>query len=453
MKAILVTVSILFALRVPAQRLLSNADREIVFESVNVNPMDNVHVLLNHTVVVKNGKIIAIGEKGKVKYAKDAQVIDGKGKFLVPGWAEMHAHVPSTDDRSMEEVMFLYLSHGITTIRGMLGNPKHLEMREKIRNGKVLGPHFYTTGPSFSGHSVRTPERGAEMVREQKLAGYDYLKLHPGLSKDIFSSISATAKEVGIPFAGHVSFSVGVWRAIDAGYSSIDHLDGFVEAITPGIDTLAERETGLFGAWIADRADLTKIPALVQALRKKNIWVVPTQALGERWLAPESASHFTSDPNLKYMDPEVVKSWVNTKNSYNNNPNFTKARAEALVAVRRKLVYECWKNGVGLLLGCDAPQVFNVPGSATQLELGYLVDAGLSPYEALRTGTVNVARYLKKPNSGVIKTGNVSDLVLLGGNPFTDISKTKNIEGVMIGTQWLSADYIRAGLKKLEKVP
>ena len=204
----------------------------------------------------------------------------------------------------------------------MLGHPKHLELRSKINSGEILGPHFYATGPSFNGQTVKTAERGAEMVREQKAAGYDFLKLHPGLTKETFPPIAKTAKEVGIPFVGHVSFNVGVWRAIDAGYSSIDHLDGFIEAIVPRSDTLAEQETGLFGSWIAYRADASPIPKLVKGLREKQIRVVPTQALAERWLAPLSADAFTNDPEMKYMKPEQVRGWENTKKGYLENPNF-----------------------------------------------------------------------------------------------------------------------------------
>jgi Amidohydrolase family len=333
----------------------------------------------------------------------------------------------------------------------MLGHPKHLELRSKINSGAILGPHFYATGPSFNGQTVKTPERGAEMVREQKAAGYDYLKLHPGLTKETFPAIARTAQEVGIPFVGHVSFNVGVWRAIDARYSSIDHMDGFIEAITPRSDTLAEPETGLFGSWIAYRADPSLIPKLVSALRDKQIRVVPTQSLAERWLSPRPAEGFTRDPEMKYMKPQDVQNWIKAKEGYMSNPNFDKEHAEKLIQIRRKLIYECQKNGVQLLLGSDAPQIFNVPGFSIHNEMKYMVDAGLTPYETLRTGTVNVAAYLNKPDSGIIKVGNVSDLVLLSGNPLTDISQTRSIDGVMIGTNYLSKDYIQQALKQLEK--
>lgn len=435
-----------------AQDLASNRQREIVFRSVNVIPMDQERVLANQTVVVRNGRITAMGNASSVKFGKDALVVEAAGKYLLPGWAEMHAHVPPIDDiEPMKEVLTLYLANGITTIRGMLGHSKHLELRSKINNGEILGPHFYATGPSFNGQSVKTAERGAQMVREQKAAGYDYLKLHPGLTNETFPAIARTAQEVGIPFVGHVSFNVGVWRAIDARYSTIDHLDGFIEAIVPGSDTLAEPETGLFGSWIAYRADPARIPKLVNALRDKQIGVVPTQALAERWLSPLPAETFTNAPEMKYMKPQEVQNWTNAKNGYMNNPNFTKEHAEKLVQIRRRLIADCQKNGVRLLLGSDAPQVFNVPGFSIHHELKYMVDAGLTPYEALRTGTVNVAAYLTKPDSGVIKTGNVSDLVLLNGNPLRDIGQTRSIEGVMIGTNWLPKAYIEKELKKLEK--
>lgn len=434
------------------QALVSNQSRDIVFRSVNVVPMDHNIVLDNQTVAIRNGRVVAMGREGSVRVGNGALVIDGKGKYLVPGWAEMHAHVPPIDElEPMKDVLTLYLVNGITTIRGMLGHPKHLELRRMVNEGTVLGPHFYATGPSFNGQTVKTPERGAQMVREQKAAGYDYLKLHPGLTNVTFPAIARTAHEVGIPFVGHVSFNVGVWRAIDAGYSSIDHLDGFVEAITPRSDTLAEQETGLFGSWIAYRADTTQLTKLVNALRDKHIWVVPTEAVAERWLSPSPAETYTSAPEMVYMKPQEIANWTNTKNSYLNNPQFSKAHAERFIQVRRALLRACQRNGVGLLLGSDAPQVFNVPGFSIHHEMQYMVDAGLTPYETLRMGTVNVARYLNKTDAGMIKVGNVSDLVLLGGNPLTNISQTRNIHGVMIGTQWLPKAYIDAALAKLKK--
>ena len=426
---------------------------ETVFRNVNVIPMTEETVIKNQDVLVKNGEIVAIGNTGTVKYKKDARLIEADGKYLIPGLAEMHAHVPPVDDlEPMKEVLKLFLYNGVTTIRGMLGHPRHLELRGKIQSGEIIGPHFYTSGPSFNGNSVKSQAAGAEMVREQKKAGYDFLKLHPGLTKENFGAIAKTAKEINIPFAGHVSFDVGVWRAIEAGYASIDHLDGFVESLVPGIDTIREQETGSFGMFIAKYADEKRISALMKALKEKNIWVVPTQSLAERWFSPyKDADAFAREPEMIYMKEETLKNWVNSKKNIMANPKYNADEMKNFIELRRKLIYECQKNGVGLLLGSDGPQVFNVPGFSVHHELKYIVDAGLTPYQALQSGTVNVAKYFNLKNSGMIKTGYVSDLVLLDANPLENIENTKKIAGVMLGKYWLPKQEITAELKKLEK--
>lgn len=414
--------------------------------------MDQEEVLADQTVIVREGMIVEMGPAATVEVPGSAKVVDGKGKYLLPGLAEMHAHVPQVDDlEPMKEVLMLYLLNGITNIRGMLGSAKHLELRDKVRSGEIVGPHFITSGPSFSGQTVKSAEQGAQMVRDQKQAGYDFLKLHPGLTKATFPGVANTAREVGIPIAGHVSFNVGVWAAIEAGYATIDHLDGFVEAIVPGVDTMVAQETGLFGARIGYKADRSKIPALIRALKDNKIAVVPTEALAERWLSPEGVAAFENDPELIYMDPAERERWLEVKRKYNDDPGFDKERAVAFIKVRQELLKACQDGGVKLLLGSDAPQILNVPGFSIHHELKFLVDAGLTPYQALKTGTINVAEFLGNAKSGAIRKGFDSDLVLLGGNPLDDITNSKKIEAVMIGKRLLEKEVIREELKKLEK--
>lgn len=454
MKAVLhLFCSILLFSIAKAQDPTDNRKQEIVFTSVNVIPMDREVVLQNQTVIVKNGRITSIGDASKAKPGANALVIDAKGKYLIPGLAEMHAHVPPNDDiESMKEVSLLFALKGVTTMRGMLGHPRHIELRSMLEKSEIIGPKFYTSGPSFSGNSVKTAEAASDLVRQQKQAGYDFLKLHPGLTKETFAAMVKTAKEVNIPFAGHVSYDVGVWRAIDARYATIDHLDGFVESLVPGIENIPEQQNGIFGLFSSTKADTAGIPKLMKGLREKNIWVVPTQALAERWFAPEkSAESLAKEPEMIYMAPATVTGWINAKKSLMNNPSYDPASVTRFIKLRRKLIYECNKAGVGLLLGSDAPQVFDVPGFSVHHELQYLVDAGLTPYEALKTGTVNVGVFYKNKDIGTIRTGSISDLILLSGNPLTDIQQTKNIEGVMVGNYWLPKVYIDAQLKKLEK--
>ncbi|HLF46597.1 MAG TPA: amidohydrolase family protein, partial [Chitinophagaceae bacterium] len=213
-----------------------------------------------------------------------------------------------------------------------------------------------------------------------------------------------------------------------------------------------ENEVGLFGMFIADRADEKRIPKLINSLREKNIWVVPTQALAERWFTPDKdADAFSKEPEMIYMNDVTMKAWITNKNNLRNNPLNDPAAMRNFIQLRRKLILECQRNGVGLLLGSDGPQVFNVPGFSVHHELKYLVDAGLSPFEALQSGTVNVAKFYNKKDMGMIKTGFVSDMILLDGNPLENIENTKKIEGDMLGHLWLSKEYIDQELKKLEK--
>lgn len=453
MKHFLILICLFFNSILLAQDIVDSRQKEIVFQNVNIIPMDREIILENQTVVVKDGKIFSISESGKIKPSKNALIIDGKGKYLMPGLAEMHGHVPPVDDfEPMKEVLMLFALNGITTVRGMLGHPKHLQLREMIRKNEIIAPDFYTTGPSFNGQSVKTAQQAIDMVHQQKKAGYDYLKIHPGLTKETFEAMATTAKEVGIPFVGHISFDVGVWNSIEAGYSSIDHLDGFIEGIVPGIENISQEEVGLFGIYIAEKADESRIPELTKALKENNVWVVPTQALAERWMSPEPVEEFANAHEMKYMDPETRQKWADSKRNLQQNPKYSKEKASEFIDLRRRIIRACNDEGVGLLLGCDAPQVLNVPGFSTHHELRYLVDAGLTPFEALKTGTINVARYVNKAdNSGTLQAGAVANLVLLGGNPLQDIGQTKNIEGVCVGGKYLSNDFIMKELKKLEK--
>lgn len=436
-----------------AQTNPAKAPAPVLFSNVTVLPMHTETVIPGQDVLISNGRISSMGPAGSIQPPTGTTVINGSGKFLLPGLAEMHAHVPPSDDlEAMKKVLTLFLANGVTTIRGMLGHPKHLQLRSMINNGEITGPHFITSGPSLNGNTVTNPQEAATKVRQQKADGYDFLKLHPGLTPDNFNAIVATAKAVQIPFAGHVSYDVGVWNAIAAGYASIDHMDGYVESLIPGLQQMEEAELGLFAMMAGHLADSTKIPALVRALRDSHTWTVPTQCLAERWMAPGTdAVTLSLAPEMKYMDAALVQKWVQDKNNLRKHPKYDSTHVEQFLRLRRQLIKALQDGGAGLLLGSDAPQVFDVPGFSIHHELQYLVDAGLTPYQALHTGTVQVARFLNSSNSGAVQPGYVADLILLDQNPLTQISNSRTISGVMIGGKWLSREWIDAELKQLER--
>jgi imidazolonepropionase-like amidohydrolase len=405
------------------------------FIGVNVLPMDKDSVLADQTVVVADGKIASIAPAGKAQVPAGAVKVDGKGKYLMPGLGELHAHIPggNAPDADVERTLFMYVANGVTTIRGMLGDPRHLVYRERVAKGDVLGPRIYTAGgPSFSGNTAKTPEIAVAMVVEQQKAGYDLLKIHPGVPRDAFDAMAARADALKIPFAGHVPEAVGVMRALEAKYRSIDHLDGYVEALVPGA-------TGsqTFGVNLVAKADETQIPALVKATRAAGTWQVPTEILLVNWLNDEDPQAMAKWPEMKYVDPGVLTKWIAAKQAY--AAKFPQADRQKLLALRRKLIKALHDGGVPFALGSDAPQTWNVPGFSAHRELGAIVAAGLTPFEALKSGTANVGVYFGTESSvGTVAAGKRADLVLLDANPLTNIANSSRIAGVMVNGRWLS---------------
>ena len=412
------------------------------FVGVNVLPMDKEAVLADQTVVVTDGKIASITPAAKAKVPAGAVTVDGSGKYLMPGLGELHAHIPggNAPDADVERTLFLYVANGVTTIRGMLGHPRHLAYRERVAKGEVLGPRIYTSGPSFNGNSAKTPDAATAMVIEQHKAGYDLLKIHPGVPRDAFDAMAAKADELRIPFAGHVPEAVALTRALEAKYRSIDHLDGYVEALVPNASG-----SQTFGVNLVARADESRIPALVKATRAAGTWQVPTEILLINWLNDEDPQAMAGWPEMKYVAPQTLTNWITQKQGF--TAKYPQADRQKLLALRRKIIKALHDGGVPFALGSDAPQTWNVPGFSAHRELGALVAAGLTPYQALKTGTANVGVYFGTQSSvGTVAAGRRADLILLDANPLTSIANSSRIAGVMVNGRWLSKADIEARL-------
>lgn len=427
--------TLLFTLLVAADVVSAAAT---AFVNVNVIPMTTEKVVAAQTVIVEDGIITVIGDVDGVPVPEHAFVVDGTDRFLMPGLAEMHAHVPDVGANDLDRVLTLFVANGVTTVRGMLGRPSHLALRQELLDGEHFGPRLITSGPSMNGDSVNGPADAVRKVRAQHAAGYDFIKIHPGLSAQEFAAIAATANELGMPFAGHVPVAVGVSNSLSSGIATIDHLDGYIAALMPANTDRSGGYGGFFDVLLADQVIDDDIAGIVAETAAAGTWNVPTESLIEHLVGSLDVGELRNRPEMRYMPRSTVQRWVDAKERQFNEREFSADVGARAIAIRRQIILALHAAGAGLLLGSDAPQVFNVPGFSLHRELGFLVAAGLSPYEALRTGTTAVAEFLGS-NTGVVAVGSEADLLLLDANPLIDIDDSRRVHGVMLRGTWYSS--------------
>ncbi|HYW30282.1 MAG TPA: amidohydrolase family protein [Gemmatimonas sp.] len=409
----------------------------VAFTGVSVVPMDRETVLANQTVIVQNGRIAYVGAAKAAPAG--ATIVDARGKFLTPAIAEFHAHVPSGAQAvHAHRTLSLYVLAGVATARGMLGAPMHLALRDSIAAGQLLGPRLLTSGPSFNSNSATSPTVAATMVREQKAAGYNLLKMHPGVSRAAFDSLAIVANVLRIPFAGHVPLEIGLDAALTSKYSTIDHLDGIVEAMYNGPGQLTPQVNGFFGLSIMRQLDASRFGAIVNRVKASGVAMVPTQILMDNYASDATGDELVALPEFKYWVPQQVDAWRMNKNNLVSQAPVPREQRMEFIALRRRLLKALYDAGVPFLLGSDAPQLWNVPGFSAHRELGSLVAAGLTPYQALRTGTVDVAKFMgEEGRAGVVREGARADLMLLDANPLTAIGNTMRISGVVVNGRWI----------------
>lgn len=419
--------------------------------NVAVLTMETEQVLENQTVLIKNGKILKIGN---FLPAPNTTVIDGTGKYLMPGLTEMHAHIPVAkegDDTLVKETLFLYLSQGITNIRGMLGDPYHLELRKAVVDGQILGPRIYTSSPSLNGNSIKTPEEAKAKITQYQKEGYDFLKIHPGIKLEVWEEVEKTANAVGIPYAGHVPVEVGINRAIAAGYKTVDHLDGYLEGLVPASEDIDPTKNGFFGYDFTNLADETLIDDLVDKTIQHEVGIVTTQTLFTRWFSPTAPEILANDPEMKYMSPKMLYTWRQMKTRLLEGDTYNAEQWKKFISIRENILRIMDKRGVTFLLGSDAPQVYNVPGFSLHRELQDMRKIGIENFKLLQAGTVNPAKFFGAVGLyGTVTEGVAADLILLNANPLADIQNTQKIEGVMVGNTWLSKERIVRELKLIE---
>ena len=410
--------------------------KAVAFTDVTVVPMDSNRLLARQTVVVTGDRITAVGATAATPVPEGATRIDGRGKYLMPGLAEMHGHIPppTAPREFVDNVLFLYVASGVTTVRGMQGAPGQLELRDAAKRGEIVAPTLYLAGPQFSGGSVKSVEDAIARVRQQKSEGWDLLKVQEGLSPPVYEAMAKTAREVGIRFGGHVPDEVGVRRVLESGQDTIDHIDNYaeeLEGMTKPVDEQA-------------------LDQYVAQTKKAGAWVVPTMLVWETLRGPVTLESRTSLPELRYLPAAQVEQWTKQLESRLKNPQFDAAQAKMYIANRVRVLKALHAGGVGILLGSDAPQQFNVPGFSLHREIRSMAEAGMSPYDIVKSGTANVGAYFKNVDAfGTVATGQRADLILVDADPLQDLANITKRSGVMVRGRWLPSSEIDSRLAQI----
>ena len=419
----------------------------------------------NRTVVISSGRISEVKASNRVKPPAGMKIVDGNGKYLIPGLWDMHVH--SVYAERLDTMFPLFVANGVLGIRDM-GTPMPLaeieHLRQQTANGSLLGPRIVAAGPILDGRpkqtrpyflAITTPEEGREAVRRLKNGGSDFIKVYSNLSRDSFLAIVDEARKQNISFSGHVPFSVSALEASDVGQKSMEHLWGIYlscssreeelrsEMLKGGVNLSGPERVRLELDEAAASYDEHKAANVFAHLAKNGTWLVPTFTAVLRD-SEIFDTRVTTDPRLKYIPIAVQKRWgeAAAEGAAIKSKSFDR-KVQAVGAMHRA--------GVPLLAGTDAGwvQPYVYAGFSLHDELALLVRAGLTPMESLQTATINPARFLgMEKDLGTIENGKIANLVLLDADPLADIHNTTKIFEVFLAGK----EFNRAALDEVLKI-
>lgn len=418
---------------------------------VNVVPMDSDTVLPNRTVIVSNGRILTIGPTSEVEIPVNATVVDGAGQYLLPGLVDAHVHL----SESRAELP-MYVSYGVTTIFDVGARVDDLEslvaLRHALRNGQALGPELYMAGPIIDGPDpivpsrsivVRTPAEAEQAVERLDALGVDFAKVYNRVSPDALRALGDATGRLGLPLVGHIPRDAGALRAIDAGMDLIAHGEEFFFTYFGGPRSTRDLDR----SW---RPDMTLMPELVDRLVRGRVWVSPNLSFTvtnlQRIRDPEG---FWGDSDLNALDPALVAAWRAGDPRSRDDLSAFLWREEVKYELVRELTRALQDGGVPLLLGTDSALVGVYPGRSAHLELREMVDAGLSPYEALAAGTVRAGDFIRShvdqgARFGTVTEGARADLLVVAGNPLEDVTQAERITGLVLRGEWIAGERLAA---------
>jgi imidazolonepropionase-like amidohydrolase len=437
----------------PAQRGTA-VSGVLAVTNVNVVPMTTDTVIRGATVLVRDGRIAAIGRE--VRVPSGARRVNGAGRYMIPGLADMHTHLYSDDEAIPDSVgpaeLGVMIATGVTTARLMIGTPAHLTLRRDVARGHVLGPQLWVASPHLVGRpmpngiTVTTEAEARAAVRTVADSGYDQVKITLFITRPVYDAIVDEAARQRIPVVGHVDPHVGVARTLETG-QQIEHLDSYFEAAladsAPMTTSVTQQLVFNPNNWKSlDYIDNRKLAALAGATARARAWSSPTlNVFNTAFAARESDDAIRGRPDWNMIPPSVRVPYLRARERYWAPATLeqrTEARRRRYVEVRNALVKAIQDSGGKILAGSDTPEWFHAYGWGLHRELQALVLAGLTPYQALVAATRNPAEFLNQiAEWGTLEPGKRADFVLLTANPLDDIANTLKIEAVAVGGRWI----------------
>ena len=444
------TLAALLAIAVAAEPATA---QPVVFSGVNVVTTDGRGVLENQSVGISDGVITAIGPAAQTAAPPGATVVDGDGRYLMPGLADMHVHPRVAGE------YISYLAHGVTTIM-VLGSSNDRarqirEDRDAIERSELLGPNIITTAQILDGspptggssalRSLESADEAAVAVRELAEADFDVVKIYNNVPRDVFDAIVAEAATQNLPVVGHVPRNIDPAHSLANRLDVVAHAEEFFFTVFSGPRSTASIDR----SW---RPDAALIPGLVEALVESDVWVIPNMAyLFSNHIMWDGLHHVWNDPEMAYLAPATARQWRGRNlNRRDNIENFI-YRDALKYALMQELVRQFAAGNVRMLLGTDAPIEATFPGKSAHRELRELVKVGLTNEQALAIGTRNAGDFAREhlgggadagraanhEQFGRVSVGYRADLVLLDANPLEDIRNVDDIAGVMVRGRWL----------------
>jgi len=435
------------------------ARADVAFVGVNVLPMTSADaILLDRTVLVRDGHISAIGPAATVKLPPRTVRLDARGQYLMPGLVDAHVHLEHFREPSL---LALFLANGVTTVRNMDGRPHLLDWRHRTASGDLVGPTIYTAGPILDGDPpigddktvVRNPAEARTAVIAQDSAGYDFVKVYTNLSREAYRAILDVARERDLPVAGHVPRNVSFQDVLRSGQRSVEHLTDFDELIEADSSSVRGR-FHWSRRYLAIAVDSAKLVDAARQVAASEVWVVPTVIQADRGAAPlDSARAWLAAPEMAHIPADAREFWegLATRNAARMGATDWQVVKRGR-ANRRALLGALRVARAKLAVGTDTPNPFVVPGFSVHEELAVFLDAGFSPWEALMAATRRSAELMRAADVvGTIEPGKRADLLLLSSNPLADIRTVRRPVGVMVRGRWIPASELEAMLKRAER--